>query len=183
MKAVLISIVLIFSVVGKGFSQMEIYRTVKGDITFTISYQNSGVVAASNQLIAKLDYDTGKLIFRVEYPTFHTGVDSIDNKLKRLAAQELKFEGELDIFINPKKKTPQDYNMTGMMTSNGPPFPAEGNGTVLCMPAIASDDIPSCKLIASLKCKLTDLKLMDIFKDAQNEIQVDIRQSLLEREK
>jgi hypothetical protein len=183
MKTGLIILFLIFSLTGKVFSQMEIYRTVKGDITFTISYQNSGVIAESHELIAKLDYDTGKLIFHVQYPTFHTGVDSIDEKLKRMIGQELKFDGSLDIFINPKKKTPQDYNMTGMMTSEGPPFPAEGNGTVLCMAPIASDDIPSCKLIATIRCKLTELKLTDIFINARNDIQVDILQSLLEREK
>jgi hypothetical protein len=179
----LVFLLLIFFAPGSVFSQQEIYRTIKGDITLTILYKDSGVVAASNQLIAFLDYDTGKLIFRAQYATFHTGNDSINRELKLAAPQELKFEGQLDIFVNPKKKTPQKYNLTGMMTSGASPFFTEGNGTVLCIPAINNDDVPSCKLIATIKCKLSELNLTDIFKNADSNVQVDIRQSLLEKEK
>jgi len=130
-----------------------------------------------------LDYDTGKLIFHASYNTFHTGIDSIDNKLKLLDVQELKFDGTLDIFINPKRKTPQKYNMTGMMTGGSLPVQAEGNGTVLCVPAIGSDAVPACKLIATIKCNLSVLNLTGVFEGAGNDIQIDLRQSLLEKEK
>src|SRR5262245_49760777 len=121
LKNIGLIVILIFSFSGKIFSQQEMYRTVKGDITFTVSYRESGIAAASNQLIAFLDYDTGKLIFHAPYTSFHTGVDTIDNKLKRMIGQEVKFDGKLDIFVNPKVKTPQQYNMAGMMTSGGSP--------------------------------------------------------------
>ncbi|MBK5284714.1 MAG: hypothetical protein JJE25_04875 [Bacteroidia bacterium] len=173
----------LFSISENVFSQEQMYRTVKGDIALTITYKDTVIIAASNQLIAILDYETGKIIFRVQYETFHSGIDSIDNNFKFLTTQELHFEGALNIFINTQKRTPQKYNMTGMMTSIAFPFPAEGNGTVVCVPAIGDDFVPSCKLIATIECKLSQLHLTGIFKNAVNNMQIDLRQSLLEKDK
>jgi len=69
------------------------------------------------------------------------------------------------------------------MTSGLTPFFAEGNGNVLCVPAEGYDDVPSCKLLATLNCKLSDLNLAHVFKSAHNTIQIDIQQSLLEKDR
>ena len=197
---------LFFLLTVLGFSEnifsQQLYKTIKGDIAITIKYNDTvliaasnqlidtikhndtAIIAASNQLIVVLDYETGKIIMRVAYDTFHTGIDSIDNKLKSLKGQELRYTGKIDIFINTKNKSQQKYNMTGMMTSAIPPAPAEGKGTVLCMMPKSSDTaIPSCMLFLALKFTLSGLGLTDIFKGADNTIQIDIQQSLLEKEK
>lgn len=184
-KTRLLIMLLLISVSEFVFSQQQqqIYRTIKGDIALTVVYKDTVIIATSDQLIATLDYDTEKLIFRVKYETFHTGIDSIDNKLKLLNVHELKFDGALNIFINPKKQTPQNYNMTGMMTSTASPFPTEGIGTVVCVRGTRDDAAPACKLTATIKGKLSELNLSGVFQNADNNVQIDLRQSLLEKEK
>lgn len=185
-SAAILLIGLLSAVSATVFSQvvsqqpLQIYRTIKGDIAITLLYKDTAIIAASNQLLVLLDYETSRILFKVQYETFHTGTDSLDNKFKSLKGQELAFEGKLGIFVNTKKYTPQKYNMQGAMTSISYSFTAEGNGTVLCM-APGNNNISSCKLIAAIKCKLSDLNLTDVFKNADNNIQIDIRQSLLEK--
>jgi hypothetical protein len=162
----------------------QIYLTTKGHIAISMKYNDSALIAVSNQLIVTLDYETGEIIFRVAYQTFHTGIDSLDNKLKSLKTQEMHFKGKLNIFINTKKKSPQKYNMTGLMNSTIPPTIAEGNGTVLCMaPSDSYSITPSCVLTLTMKFTLSGLGLTDVFRIADNAIRIDVRQSLLGKEK
>lgn len=188
-KKYLLALLMVFNISPAIYSQVvsqqgpqQIYRLIKGDIAITLTYKDTAIVASSNQLVLILDYETSKLLFRVKYETFHTGIDSIDSKFNLLKGLELKFEGKLDIFVNSKKFSPQKYNLQGTVNSSTPPFNAEGNGTVICI-APGSDAVPSCKLIAAIKTTLSTLNLADIFKNADNNIQIDILQSLLQKEK
>lgn len=186
MKAKILAILLIICGISENiFSQQfqQIYRTLKGDIAITIKYNDSALIAASNQLTVVLDYETSKINFWVDYSTLHTGIDSIDNKLKLLERQGFQFTGKLDILINTQKHPPQKFNLMGMMNSTNPPIAVEGKGTLVHLQTGGDSNTPVCTLTATIKFSLAGLNLNDIFKNADNDIQIDIRQSLLEKEK
>jgi len=160
--------------------QQEMFKVIKGDIAFTISYKDTVIIAASNQLITLLDYGTGRITFQVKYKTFTTGIDSIDTKFKLLEEQELKFEGSLNTLINTKKQTQQKFKMAGTFTSGALSVAADGKGVVICIPVSGDDAVPPCKLTGTIKNKLSQLGLKDVFQKAYNNFQIDLRQSLLD---
>lgn len=159
------------------------YRTIKGDIAIAMKYNDSALIAVSNQLIVVLDYEISKITFRVRYETFHTGLDSIDNKLKSLKGEELNFTGKLNIFINTKEHPPQKFDFTGLMNKANSNVATEGNGTLVHLASGGDATTPSCRLTLTMNSTLSELNLTQIFTNAENAVQIDIRQSLLEKEK
>lgn len=160
--------------------QTQRYRTIKGDIAIIIRYNDSTLIARSNQLTAVLDYETSKMAFLVGYETFYTGIDSIDTKFKSLKGMKIEYSGKLDILINPQKHPPQKFNLTGIINSSSP-MAAGGNGTLVHQP-ISGNNMPSCILTLTMKTSLSGLNLTTVFKTAEDTIQIEIRQSLLEKE-
>lgn len=161
----------------------QIYRIIKGDIIITMKYNDTTAVEAkSNQLIETIDYETSQITFTVPYETLYTGIDSIDNLLRTLKYMELKFIGKIDLTVNTLNTSLQKFNIEGAIISATPPVAAFGNGNLICYNS-GDGVVPSCMLTLTMKTTLTTLNLKDIFRGAQNEIQIDIRQSLLKKEK
>lgn len=181
----LLLLLILFIVSVHVFSQQpqQIYRTIKGDFTISIKYNDSSLIAISNQLIVTLDYETSKIAFRVKYETLHTGVDIIDTKLKALKDEELIFIGKLNVFINTKEHPPQKFDFSGLMNRAKSNVATEGNGMLVHLASGGDATTPSCRLALTLKSTLSELNLTEIFTDADDAVQIDIRQSLLEREK
>ncbi len=160
----------------------EIYKTIHGDIAITIIDHDSTILAVSNELNIKLDYETSKITLRVGYETFSTRIDSIDAKFRSLRGNYLEYTGKLGITINTQNFSPQRYpNMEGQLTSVSPPVAIKGNGSMTCIPA-GDKATPACTLLVALETTLSTLQLQDIFATAKETVRIDVRQSILERE-
>lgn len=175
---------LLFIIYGKVFSQQQqVYRTIKGNISISVPYNDSSLIAVSNQLIVMLDYETAKITFRVKYETLRTGIDSIDTKLKTLKGEELIFIGMLNIFINTQEHPPQKFDFTGLMNTTNASLAKEGKGTLTHISSRADSTTPSCWLTLTMKSSILELNFTQIFTNANDVVQIDIQQSLLEKEK
>lgn len=175
-------LLLISGISQKVFSQ-QIYRIIRGDIIITMKYKDSVLEAKSNQLIETIDYETSQITFTVPYETLYTGIDSIDHQLRALKHMELKFIGKMDLTVNTLNSSLQKFNIEGTMISATPPTAAFGKGDLICYNAGHNGVTPSCMLTLTMKTTLTVLNLKQIFIYAHNDIQIDIRQSLLTKEK
>lgn len=173
-------LVILFGFPKNIFSQ-QVYRIIKGDIFITMKHNDSALIAVSNQLIETIDYETSKITFSVDYETLRTGIDSIDNKLKLLKNGHLKFSGKIDLRINTLNNSLQKFNIEGMFDSTSPPSPVFGNGSLICYNS-GNNVIPSCMLTLTMNSTLK-INLANVFINTNDEIQIDIRQSLLEKEK
>lgn len=176
-------LLLLISGISQNIFSQQIYRIVKGDIIITMKYKDSVLEAKSNQLIETIDYETSQITFTVPYETLYTGIDSIDTQLRALKYMELKFIGKMDLTVNTSNSSVQKFNIEGTIISASPPTAALGNGNLICYNPGDNGVTPSCMLTLTMKTTLTTLNLKQIFIYANNEIQIDIRQSLLKKEK
>lgn len=160
----------------------EIYKTIHGDIAISIIDHDSTILAISNQLTIKLDYETSRLTLRVGYETFSTRIDSLDEKFQSLKGNYLEYTGRLGITINTQNFSPQRYpNMEGQLTSVSPPVNIKGNGSMTCIPA-GDKATPACTLLVTLETTLSTLQLREVFPTFKDAVHIDVRQSILERE-
>ncbi len=163
------------------YRQQELYRTLHGDIAVSISTGDSITLVVSNEMLLLLDYESSKLSFRVPLETFRTGTDSIDRKLYAMRDTIIEFTGKLSISINTKKYDPQNYLLEGTLTCAGHSMPVKGKGSMTCLPN-ANRLTPACTLLFSLESNLSILNLSRIFPASKQEVRIDLRQSILERE-
>ena len=158
------------------------FTTFSGDIAISITNHDSIVLMVSNDLLVTLDYETSKISFHVGCETFHTGIDSFDSKLNTMKDTAIEFTGKLGITINSKRYDLQKYNMEGAITSINPPMPVRGNGSMTCIPS--GDRLtPACTLLLTMETTLSALHLTNVFRTADKGVRIDLRQSILEREK
>ncbi len=178
---VLLSLILL--VVSKNIYSQQIYRIIKGDIIITVKYNDTVLELKSNQLIETIDYETSQVTFTVPYETLRTGIDSIDAKLKLLEYLDLRFIGKMDLTVNTLSTSQQKFNIEGTIISAVPPTAAFGKGNLICYNPGDNGVTPSCMLTLTMKSTLAILNLKQFFINADDEIQIDIRQSLLTRQK
>lgn len=179
---VLLSLALL--VVSSNIYSQQIYRIIKGDIIITMKYNDTTVIAIkSNQLIETIDYETSQITFTVPYQTLRTGIDSIDAKLKLLEYLDLRFIGKMDLTVNTQTTSQQKFNIEGTFISAVPPTAAFGNGNLVCYNPGDNGVVPSCMLTLTMKSTLAILNLKQFFMNADDEVQIDIRQSLLTKQK
>lgn len=75
----------------------QIYRSLEGTISITMSYKDTVLIAGSHHLMVMLNYETGDISFKVPYESFRTFIDSIDTNLLKLKNQWMEFKGKLGI--------------------------------------------------------------------------------------
>ena len=159
----------------------EYYRTFSGDIVISLTNRDSTVMLVSHKLLVSLDYETSKISLKVPLQTFRTGIDSFDTRLNAVRNLDLEFTGKLGITINSRRFDPQRYNMEGIITSATAPMSVRGNGSMTCIPA--GDKLtPACTLLLSMETTLSALHLSDLFPTAKEEVRIDLRQSVLEKQ-
>ncbi len=160
----------------------DVYRTFSGDIAVTITRHDSILMLVSNKLLVTLDYETSKIHFNVGLGSFRTGIDSFDRRLTAIRDTTIEFTGKLGITINSKRYDLQKYNMEGVITTATPPMPVRGNGSMSCIPS--GDRLtPACTLLLTMETALSALHLSSVFPDTAEGVRIELRQSILEREK
>ncbi len=85
--------VLILIFLSPALHSQEMYRTVNGSIEIRGESDNGGLKATSNELLVRVDHETGEIFMRLDQSTLSSGVDSIDRKLDSLAEGPITFEG------------------------------------------------------------------------------------------
>ena len=160
----------------------DVYRTFSGDIAVSITRHDSILLLVSNTLLVTLDYETSRINFKVDLESFSTGIDSLDRKLHLLKDMGIEFNGKLGITINSNRYDLQKYNMEGVITTATPPMPVRGNGSMSCIPS--GDRLtPACTLLLTMETTLSALHLSSVFPDAAEGVRIELRQSILEKEK
>lgn len=160
------------------FAQQEYYSR-SGTITMLMKYRDTLLVARSNHLNVRINYESGELNFSVAYSTFYTGNDSIDHALLNLQGQGMEFKGKLSSrYINTRKHPPQKLKLEGMMLSAFPPAQINATGTLY---HLSNEGSAACELTLRINSTLSALNLQDVFKNAEDSIQIDIQQVILKR--
>lgn len=181
MKTKFFSLLLLIIGLTSSTHGQEYYRTFSGDIVISLTNHDSIVLLVSHKLLVSLDYETSKISLKVPIETFRTGIDSFDERLKAVRNSDFEFTGKLGITINSRRFDPQRYNMEGLITSATVPAAVRGNGSMTCIPA--GDKLtPACTLLLSMETTLSALHLRDAFPTANEQVRIDLRQSILERQ-
>lgn len=117
-----IGFILLFAaqVAAQSASGQDTYRSKDGSLSVTSVYQGQILTAHSKQVQVSLDYETSAFVFRLALADLHTGVDSLDRKLRsQTTAFVLKGNFSLSE-IRTTQHPPQDFVLTGKLeTSQG----------------------------------------------------------------
>jgi len=163
---------------GSVFSQ-NLYRTINGTMQATVIYNDTPLVFSSNELLIFLDYESADFIMKMDKSTFKTGNDSIDNSLQFKRFDIIEFKGKLGLdYINTKGHPPLDFELEGKISTKEESV-IYGKGKLEHM---MEGSIYSCLLSMSFYVKLSDIGLLPEDENVKDEIQVEIIQTVLNRE-
>lgn len=156
----------------------EIYKTVKGTVQITGAWNDSALIAVSNELVVLLNYETAQFELRLDKSTLRTGVDSQDKKLKKFERDILIYEGKLGIeYIQTQSHPPQDFEVEGYLTC------APHNENIIGKGHLEHifGDVYSCILNMTFHLNLKEINLDIDLPGLQDEVHVEIIQTVLKR--
>jgi len=179
MKTIItLTIITFIAVCETGFSQ-NVYRTINGTMQSTVIYNDTPLVFSSNELLIYLDYENAEFLMKMDKSTFKTGNDSIDNILQFNKYDIIQFKGKLGLnYINTKGHPPLTFEVEGKISTNEESV-IIGKGKLEHM---MEGSFYSCLLSMSFYLKLSDIGLLPDSLNVKDEIQVEIIQTVLNRE-
>lgn len=172
-------ITLILLTFGSNVSAQEVYGTVNGTVHITGAWNDSALIAVSNELVVLLNYETAQFELRLDKSTLRTGVDSLDKKLKKFERDILIYEGKLGIeYIQTQSHPPQDFEVEGYLTCTPHNENIIGKGHLEHI----FGDVYSCILNMTFHLNLKEINLDIDLPGLQDEVHVEIIQTVLKRE-
>ncbi len=173
-KYILIFITLISFFEGKA---QDVYRTQNGNMVITAVSADTILKLTTKELLILLSYEDAKFEMRMDKSTFYTGNDSLDQKLKLMKYDIIKFNGKLDIeYINTKGHPPLDFEVEGVISTNNNTIIGTGR-----LEHISSRGTFSCLLTLKFNLKLEDLGLKIEGLDLKEDVQIEIAQIVLNK--
>lgn len=174
--SIITSLLLIF---GLKVKAQEVYGTTNGTIHITGGWNDSSLIAVSKELVVLLNYETAQFELRLDKSTIKTGIDSLDQKLKKLDHDVLVYEGKLGIdFIRTQSHAPQDFVVEGYLTCAPHNEDIIGKGHLEHI----FGDVYSCILNMTFQLSLKDINLDIDLLGLADEIHVEVKQTVLKRE-
>lgn len=131
MKA-FISLLLILGCVWTTNAQMgKTYQLRDGKVGISIYYADTLLNIGSKKLRVMVDNETMDITIMVHPSTFRTGIDSLDNKLKQGALDDIVFKGRLGLNqLWTIGKPTQHFNIPGKLLINGKEGSILMNGSI-----------------------------------------------------
>ncbi len=91
------------------------FKSKRGTLSGDVSYFNRSVTAHTKAVEVSLDYETSEIILMLSPKALHTGIDSIDQRLKTIDNTWV-LRGNLNLGrINTTTHTPQNFQLTGIL--------------------------------------------------------------------
>lgn len=174
--SIILVVLLIF---GSNVKAQEVYGTINGTIHITGVWNDSALIAVSNQLVVLLNYETAQFELRLDKSTLRTGIDSLDKKLKKLERDILVYEGKLGIeYVQTQSHPPQDFEVEGYLTC------APHNENIIGKGHLEHifGDVYSCILNMTFHLNLKETNLNIDLPGLVDEVHVEIIQTVLKRE-
>ena len=95
------------------------YGTTNGIINIMGVFNDSVLVAKSNELLVILNYKTAEFEMKLDKSTLKTGVDSLDKKLAYMEDDFITYRGRLGIeYIQTEKHKTLDFFVEGYITND-----------------------------------------------------------------
>lgn len=157
----------------------EILRSTRGTIQIKGVWNDSPIVAVSNELIIILNYETAQFELRLDKASLRTGIDSLDTVLRKLNENVFIYEGKLDIeMVRTQDHPPQDFIVEGYLTC------AEHNEQIIGKGHLEHifDGVYSCFLNMTFNLSLNNNDIVVNLLGLKDDIQINIIQAVLKRE-
>ena len=91
------------------------FKSRNGTLSGDASYFGQSVTAHTKSVEVSLDYETSEIILMLSPKALHTGIDSIDQRLKEIDNTWV-LRGNLNLGrINTTTHTPQNFQLTGIL--------------------------------------------------------------------
>jgi len=175
---------LIFIILGLTFwtqiLAQDIYYTKDAMLILNGEFAQKPLKAHTKKLNIKLDYETTFITIRFFLNSLETGIDSIDNELKKIST-EIVYEGLLNLrFINTRDHPPLKFIIDGTLSINGDKSPLKGTGELY---HIENSQVYACRLGLILPINLGELNIKTPFYGLNDNLEAVITQALLQKDK
>jgi hypothetical protein len=175
-KFILISVGVLM--LTKGYSQ-DVYRTLNGQMLITAISNDSVLKITNKELVIQLNYETARFTMKMDKSNFITGIDSLDKKLAQLKYEIIEYKGKLGIDnINTNGHPPLDFGVEGVLSTNDNIIRGTGR-----LEHISSRGVFSCLLTLRFNINKNDVGLDFRGLDIEDEVQIEIVQSVLNKTK
>lgn len=179
MKNSLYYLLILFLVVTSIKSNaQEIYGTDNGIIHISVVVNDSILTAVSKELVVILNYDDATFKLLLDRSSLRTGIDSIDDALRKLKYNEVELNGRLGIDqIRTVKHPPQEFEVSGFMKGSNEELAIIGSGHLEHI----FGEFYSCILNMNFYVNPADLMLDSYFQHIRGDLKIQIIQSVLKR--
>lgn len=179
MREALIFIILSLTF-GTQIPAQDIYYTKDAMLILNGELAQKPLKARTKKLNIKLDYETTFITIRFFLNSLETGIDSIDNELKKIST-EIVFEGNFNLkSINTRDHPPIKFITDGTLSINGGTSSLRGTGELY---HIENSQVYACRLGLILPINLSELNIKTPFYGLNDNFEAVITQALLQKDK
>ncbi len=173
-----VALVLFFTIFSLSANAQEVYGTDNGLIHISAVINDTLLTAISKELIVILNYDNATFKILLDRSSLRTGIDSIDNELKKLKYNKIELNGRLGIDqIRTIKHPPQDFEVNGFIKVKNEELPIVGGGHLEHI----FGKFYSCIINLDFYVNPKDLQLDSYFQQITGDLKIEVIQSLLNR--
>lgn len=181
-RIVVFSLVIIWTALAKNLFAQNIYLSKEGIISVTATHYGLPITAHSKQVEASLDYETSNFVLRLIPSKLHTGIDSLDKRLKQLNTP-LILRGNLNLGeIVTTSHRPRSFQLTGMLeTVHSQKVEVEGMGILA---HINGGEELACELVLYFDVDARSLGLHNKLSSSEDQhlVKVQFLETILKKE-
>jgi len=157
----------------------QMYGSPMGAIQISGVWNDSVLIAQSNDMSIELNYETAEFRIELNKSTLRTGVRDLDQRLSEMTLDPIIYKGKLGIdHINTKRHPPQHVDVVGYLTCS--PHYVKIKGTAIIEHIFK--DYYACVLRMNFDLSLQEINFPIDLPGLDDEIQVEVIQTLLKRE-
>lgn len=161
-------------------SAQDVYYTRNATITINTAIGGKIISFKSDELSARLDYETAEIIMRMPLKSLRSGVDSLDEKMMRTNGEAV-FDGKLGLeYINTENHPPMHFDLEGWLILDLEKHLISGKGQ---LHHNANSSEYACMLGLEMILNFEDLNIHIPFKNLDSDFEVVVTQALLQRDK
>ena len=176
-------ILILFSILSFTWSisvAQEIYFTRNATLTLNGELDGEALEIQTRELGVKLDYETAFLIIKFPLSSLETGVDSLNQMLKK-SFLEVVFDGKLGLeYVNTEEHPPMNFTTEGWLIIGNSRTLVKGKGE---LHHIGKSTEYACMLGLTMNLNLTELNLTTPIAGLNENFEAIITQALLQIDK
>ncbi|GAB4242862.1 MAG: hypothetical protein Kow0027_01600 [Saprospiraceae bacterium] len=158
----------------------DVYYTRNATLTINASIDGEIIHFKSDQLSARLDYETAEIIMRMPINSLQSGIDSLDRQLRRLHGEAV-FDGKLGLeYINTDNHPPLNFDLEGWLILDLEKHLISGKGQ---LHHNANSSEYACMLGLEMILNFEELNIHIPVENLDAEFEIVVTQALLQRDK